>query len=155
MNDTAVNAIPLRRFDESLPMALLRSRESVLRRFRPLLAEHDLTEQQWRVLRVLDDATHPLSVGDVADETFLLGPSLSRMLTSMEQRDLLERVAGSDARRTEISISPGGRALVAKVAPAIEDAYGVIDSRLAAGDLDELYRLLAKLTTKDRPGRTP
>ncbi|MFK8022681.1 MAG: homoprotocatechuate degradation operon regulator HpaR, partial [Ilumatobacter sp.] len=139
MSDTAVAAIPLRRFDESLPMALLRARESVLRSFRPLLAEHDLTEQQWRVLRVLDDADAPMSVGHVADATSLLGPSLSRMLTSMEQRKLLERVTGSDARRSEISICAAGRSLVAEVAPAIEAAYGVIDSRLDDGDLDELY----------------
>ncbi len=36
---------PLRSFDASLPMALLRARESAMRLFRPLLAEFDLTEQ--------------------------------------------------------------------------------------------------------------
>ena len=38
----------------SLPMALLRARETVMARFRPMLAENDINEQQWRVLRVLD-----------------------------------------------------------------------------------------------------
>lgn len=147
-------AIPLREFEQSLPMALMRARESVMRTFRPLLGEHDLTEQQWRVLRALSDADGPLSVGQLADRTFLLGPSLSRMLVSLEERHLIERAAAADARRAEISISASGDRLVTEAAPAIEDAYGLIDSRLDPGDLDDLYRLLGKLVTAE-PGGSP
>ena len=46
---------PLREFDRSLPMALLRAREAVMARFRPLFRLHGVTEQQWRVLRALRD----------------------------------------------------------------------------------------------------
>lgn len=37
----------------TLPMALLRLRERVMAEFRPIMSEHGVTEQQWRVLRVL------------------------------------------------------------------------------------------------------
>ncbi|MFT5000920.1 MAG: hypothetical protein ACI875_001925, partial [Planctomycetota bacterium] len=37
--------------EKSLPIMLLRAREAVMRRFRPMLRLHDLSEQQWRVLR--------------------------------------------------------------------------------------------------------
>ena len=37
----------MRPFDASLPMALLQAREAAMRLFRPLLAEHDLTDQRW------------------------------------------------------------------------------------------------------------
>ena len=56
-------AAVIRSFDKSLPMALLRTREAAMQHFRPLLAEHDLTEQQWRVLRALNAASEPIDVG--------------------------------------------------------------------------------------------
>jgi len=43
----------LRDFQKNLPMALLRARESVMSHFRPILRDHDITEQQWRVIRAL------------------------------------------------------------------------------------------------------
>ena len=46
----------MRPFDRSLPMALLRAREAVMSRFRPLLHAHGVTEQQWRVIRALVEA---------------------------------------------------------------------------------------------------
>ena len=149
MSDVQLDRVSLRAFEQSLPMALMRARESVMRYFRPALAEHDLTEQQWRVLRALCDADAPMSVGELADGTFLLGPSLSRMLASMDERGLIDRVAAADARRAEISISPAGRALVSEIAPSSELAYGRIDSLLEPGELDALYVLLAKLSNED------
>src|SRR5687768_9524932 len=83
----------LRSFDESLPMALLRAREAIMRRFRPILGRHDVTEQQWRVLRALDDANGSVTVGELSDQTFLLGPSLSRMLVKLDDRGLITRSA--------------------------------------------------------------
>jgi len=137
--------VRIRAFERSLPMALMRARESVMARFRPILAEHDLTEQQWRVLRALDAADGPLSVGDLAAQTYLLGPSLARMLASMEQRELLERRTGADARRAEITISDEGRRVVGQVSPESEAAYEQVERRLEPGELDELHRLLDKI----------
>jgi len=149
MSDVQVARVPLRTFEQSLPMALMRARESVMRYFRPVLAEHDLTEQQWRVLRALRDADTPVSVGELAASTFLLGPSLSRMLVSLDERGLIERAAAADARRAEISISVDGRALVSEIAPSSEQAYGRIDALLDPGELDMLYALLAKLSSEN------
>ena len=126
-------------------MALMRAREAVMRRFRPILAEHDLTEQQWRVLRALDHVDHQVTVGELADRTFLLGPSLSRMLVTLEERGLIERaVDAGDARRSTITITATGRSLVAAIAPRSEMVYDEISERLGAGDLDQLYDLLRR-----------
>ena len=143
---TTGNRVVLRGFQQSLPMALLRAREAVMRHFRPILAAHDLTEQQWRVLRALNDEVAPISVGALAEQTFLLGPSLSRMLTSLDDRGLIERAAGVDARRAAISISGGGADLVARIAPLSEAAYDHIEHQLEPGELDVLADLLARLT---------
>lgn len=151
MSEALVASIPLRAFEDSLPMALMRARESVMRYFRPALSEHDLTEQQWRVLRALRDAETAMSVGELAERTFLLGPSLSRMLASMDERGLIERAIASDARRAEISISARGLELVGEIAPSSERAYGRINALLDPGELDALYGLLAKLSTDEQP----
>ena len=147
----AHGAALIREFEQSLPMALMRAREAVMRHFRPILTDHDLTEQQWRVLRALNDATGPISVGELAERTFLLGPSLSRMLASLDERGLIERAAGNDARRAEISISNEGLALVGRIAPLSEAAYQQIEHQLNPGEVDQLADLLARLSAPTTP----
>jgi homoprotocatechuate degradation regulator HpaR len=138
----------LRSFDESLPMALLRAREAIMRRFRPILADHDVTEQQWRVLRALDDANGSMTVGQLADRTFLLGPSLSRMLVTLDDRGLITRsVDLGDARRSQVAISRAGRHLVAAIAPHSETVYAEIGAQLGPADLELLYDLLRRTAT--------
>ena len=84
-------------------MALLRAREATMRWFRPHLATHGLTEQRWRVLRVLTSTDGLLDVGQVAERTFLLAPSLSRILADLESLGLVHRVADTvDRRRTPL-----------------------------------------------------
>ena len=147
MSDAAsAPTLGIRDFDRSLPMALLRAREAVMRRFRPILATHGLTEQQWRVLRALADGAGPRSVGVLAEQTFLLGPSLSRMLVSLEDRGLVARRADvGDGRRAEIVITGAGLDLVAAVAPLSEAEYERIEASLSPGELDTLHRLLTRL----------
>ncbi len=145
MSDPAPS-LGIREFERSLPMALLRAREAVMRRFRPILSAHGLTEQQWRVLRALADGAGPRSVGVLAEQTFLLGPSLSRMLVTLEDRGLVVRRADDgDGRRAEITITAAGLELVATIAPLSEAEYERIERSLSPGELDSLYRLLARL----------
>lgn len=133
----------MRPFEQSLPMALLRAREAAMRRFRPLLTEHDLTEQQWRVLRALTANVEPVEPTVLAEQTFLLAPSLSRILSNLERRALIVRsVAAHDHRRSLIELSPSGRMLVRTVAPSSEAAYRRIEQRFGA---DRLRRLLDEL----------
>lgn len=134
----------MRPFSHSLPMALLRARESAMRRFRPLLARHDLTEQQWRVLRALASTDHPLTVGELVDHTFLLGPSLSRILANLADRSLVERRANQrDQRSAHVALTGSGRALVSEVGPESETIYSRIEAEFG---VDRLAALLDELT---------
>lgn len=136
----------LRGFDQSLPMALLRARESLMRRFRPMLASHELTEQQWRVIRALAGSELPLDVGEIAEATFLLGPSLSRILSNLEGRGLVTREPDQrDQRRSSVALAPAGAALFAKVAPESEEIYGMVERTFGDGRLSELLSLLNEL----------
>jgi homoprotocatechuate degradation regulator HpaR len=147
----------MRDFSHSLPMALLRAREAVMARFRPLLAAHGVTEQQWRVLRALYEVDRA-DVSALAERCCLLMPSLSRILRTMEQTGLIARAADAgDARRSIVSITARGRALLKKVAPHSERQYVEIARRLGAKNLDDLYLLLERLAVSlDRaPPRRP
>ena len=144
----------MRPFSASLPMALLLARESTMRRFRPLLAEHDLTEQQWRVLRALASADAPIEVSVLADRTALLAPSVTRIVARLVDDGLLTREAvPGDARRSALTLTTKGRRLVARIAPDSEAAYAQIEAafgstRLAAL-LDELDALATTLDARE------
>lgn len=140
----------LRPFNESLPMGLLRAREAVMRVFRPLLADHDLTEQQWRVLRALSATDDAIDAGDLAERTMLLAPSLSRMLAALDDRRLIERRPDpADQRRTLIRLTRAGADTVAAVGPESERRYALIESRFGAARLQSLLAELDALSDLD------
>ena len=135
----------MRDFSQSLPMALLRTRESVMRHFRSSLRAHDLTEQQWRILRALA-AAGEIEVTELARVAFLLGPSLSRILRDLEERKLIARhLLESDLRRNIVSITAKGLKLIETVAPTSEAIYGEMTKRFGARKLAELQAMLHEL----------
>jgi homoprotocatechuate degradation regulator HpaR len=138
-------AVPMRDFSRSLPMALLRARESVMRQFRPSLRAHGLTEQQWRILRAL--ASHgEVEVTELAEVACLLGPSLSRILRDLESRRLIRRrLVKADLRRSLVAITARGLQLIEAVAPTSEAIYAEIGRRFGGQKLAELQRMLHAL----------
>lgn len=139
--------VRLRHFSRSLPMMLLRAREAVMRHFRAKLRRHGITEQQWRILRALSNGPR-LEVTELARVTFLLGPSLSRILKDLEARGLIERHADpADLRRAHIGISVEGAALIERVSPESELIYGAIADTFGAERMTDLQRLLEQLET--------
>ena len=137
----------MRAFSRSLPMALMRARESVMAEFRPILAAHEVTEQQWRVLRALVDAPDGLGVGELAERAVLMGPSVSRILVALERRGLIRRSpVDHDGRRAIVTATPAGLDLYELISPASEAVYRRVEERFGAADLDRLHALLERLT---------
>ena len=119
-----------------------------MERFRPNLRAHDLTDQQWRVLRALFDHGQK-DLGELAAMCCLLKPSLTRIVRSMEKREFLIKQADpTDQRRTIVSITSGGRDLVALVGPNSEQVYQDIASEFGQTELEELYQKLDALMAK-------
>lgn len=126
-------------------MALLRTREAVMCLFRPGLRGVGVTEQQWRILRALAHAG-PLEVTELAEATFLLAPSLSRILPDMEKRQLVARKqVDSDLRRSVVSLQPKGLRLIATHAPQSERIYAQIAERFGEERVTRLFVLLHEL----------
>ena len=103
---------PVLSTSRSLPIALLRARERVMGPIRTMLSEVDITEQQWRVLRVLQE-DGPMEPTRIAEQACLLLPSLTRILQKLEQKKLIRRRPDtSDRRRQIVRITPAGATLV-------------------------------------------
>ena len=130
----------------NLPRLLLQAREAVMTHTRPSLREHGLSDQQWRGLRVLGENAHfeeGVETGRVAREAFLLGPSLTGVLTRMERDGLIERRrCPQDARSTVVRATELGLSKVAKLSEAIEAHYAFMESELGKQKLAQLYQLL-------------
>lgn len=98
-------------------MSLLRVRELIMEPVRPMLMKHNVTEQQWRVLRVVleegeADAT------TVADKACLLAPSLTRILKTLSEKNYLEVFKDQkDGRRTMIRLTAEGQKFIDMVRP--------------------------------------
>ena len=102
-------------------------------------------EQQWRVLRALT-AVETIEIMALAERTFLLPPSLSRILKDLDERGLiLRRASKTDLRRGLVSISARGRDLIAKAGEHSEAIYAGITERYGADRLAQLQDMLREL----------
>ncbi len=111
-----------------------------------MLRSHGLTEQQWRVIRVLADRDD-IDAGELARRSFLLAPSLTRILQYLEGQELVQRRGDDrDQRRSVFSLTNGGRRLFAAIAPDSEALYRDIEREFGGKRLERLYRLLAEFT---------
>lgn len=135
----------------NLPRLLLQARESVMAHTRPSLREHGLSDQQWRVLRVLGEHG-TVETGRVAREAFILGPSLTGVLARMERDGLIRRASDpNDQRRTVVKATAKGLKLVEKLSHTIEAHYGWMEKSLGKLKLAQLYALLDEVIELEQP----
>ena len=135
----------------NLPRLLLQAREAVMAHTRPSLREHALSDQQWRVLRVLGEHG-AVDTGRVAREAFILGPSLTGVLARMERDGLVKRErAPTDQRRIVVQATAKGLKLVEKLSHVVEAHYGWMEKALGKRKLVELYGLLDELIELEQP----
>jgi homoprotocatechuate degradation regulator HpaR len=148
MNDSQVNSsVPA--FQQSLPMLLHRTLASVMPPFREIFADHDLTDQQWRVLRALWEADR-LSFADLARITVLPAPSLVGILDRLEARGLVARTRSDrDRRSVTVAATGSGRALYAAVEPRIQAIHAELRARASEQDWAMLEAILMKIAAKD------
>lgn len=135
----------------NLPRLLLQARESVMAHTRPQLREHALSDQQWRVLRVLGEHG-VVETGKVAREAFILGPSLTGVLTRMERDGLIRRARDpADQRRTVVEATDTGMQRVNTLSQTIEAHDAWMEQSLGKEKLSQLYELLDKVIELEQP----
>ena len=140
----------MRKFEDSIPLQLLKAREATMSFFRPILQEISLTEQQWRVLRVLAEFG-PVDATEIAQQACLLMPSLTRILQGFEKRGFCTRYAHpSDKRRVLIEITDEGRALIDANIAHSNRIFAELEAAYGKERIEDLLDLLNDLSENTR-----
>jgi homoprotocatechuate degradation regulator HpaR len=140
---------PLKR--RNLPLMMLQAREHVIAHFRPVLNANGITEQQWRIVRLLLD-TGPLEPHQIGEMCRLSSPSLAGVLARMDQMGYVRRKRlPNDQRRVQVSLTARSRALASRMAPPIEAVYARIEELMGPEFSDMFYRALDDLISKLPP----
>ncbi len=132
----------------NLTLLLLSVREKVRRDFLPALRKAGLTNQQWRILRVLYERGDS-GINQLSNDCVIMRPSVASIIPRLEKADLVARnkVPG-DKRRTSISLTSKGRAKVEEILPTFSGLYQRLEERLGKTELDELFAVLRKVNAK-------
>jgi len=132
----------------NLPHLLLRGRDLLMAQFRPLLGEHGLTEQQWRILRELLEQG-PQEPRQLCEACSISSPSLVGVLQRMEEAGLVarERMA-HDQRRVSISMTPKSRQIARRLVPQVEARYALLEQALGVQAMQEVYDALDALLAR-------
>ena len=131
---------------KSLPIAMLRAREAIMLSFRPVLAKHGFTEQQWRVLRVLGE-NGSADAGQVAFDACILAPSLSRIIGKLEKDKYISRfIDAKDGRRINLSLTSLGKETLQKIIPEIGVIYNSLEKSYGEEKLTTLLELLSEIS---------
>jgi DNA-binding MarR family transcriptional regulator len=120
---------------------------------REAILAYELSWQDWRIIFLLHDYDG-ITINELADQVLIDATTLTRILKSMENRNLLSRTKSKgDQRYTQIKLSKGGLSLYEKVIPIVmrqlDSAYQGLDK----GELILLDKILRKM--KNNVYRSP
>ncbi|MDT4830356.1 HpaR: homoprotocatechuate degradation operon regulator, HpaR [compost metagenome] len=129
----------------SLTLTLLQAREAAMGFFRPLLNEHDLTEQQWRVIRLLRQHGE-LESYQLADLACILKPSMTGVLARLERDGMVaRRKMPQDQRRVLVNLTERGQQCFVSMRSGMDANYQKIQEQFGEDKLQQLFELLNEL----------
>ncbi|MCG9628224.1 homoprotocatechuate degradation operon regulator HpaR [Vibrio mediterranei] len=133
------------KYEDSLPLQLIRARDIAMEYFRPVLASNDITEQQWRVMRVLDTKGE-IDFTTLSRESCILSPSLTGIINRLEKLGYVEKKkCEHDGRKSYIHLTNKAVALVETLRPRIEEQYVSLKQRMGEEKYSQLSKLLNEL----------
>ncbi|AMV46817.1 homoprotocatechuate degradation operon regulator HpaR [Paraburkholderia caribensis] len=123
----------------NLPMLLLRARELMMARFRPLLTAQGLTEQQWRIIRALHE-NGPLEPRQICALCTISSPSLAGVLARMEDLGHVTKERfEDDQRRVRVSLTAQSEEIVERMKPMLEAEYRALEDKVGEKVVGDLY----------------
>ena len=129
----------------SLPIALMRSREKVMGPIRDMLKVSGITEQQWRVLRVLSESGAQ-DLTQISVKASLLMPSLSRIIKKLREEGLIvSQTNGEDRRRQIVRIGTKGQKIIDDNLPQAMKIAEELQQHLGLERHEQLLDLLETL----------
>ena len=130
----------------SINISLIQAREALMTQFRPILNNAGITDQQWRIIRLLAE-NGTLDFQDLANQACILRPSLTGILTRLEKVGYVVRLKPSnDQRRVYLKLTGKGEKLHRTTCDQVDARYDVIESVLSKDKLKQLQSLLGDLS---------
>jgi len=141
---------PFRSRGEELVVALLRTADCVRRTVAQTLEPHDITLQQYNVLRILRGAGEQgLPTLDIAERMIEHAPGITRLVDRLEAKGLVRRERCQQDRRQVLCwLTPPGLELVERLDVPIENAELEAVAGLSPEDQERLLRLLDAVRAK-------
>lgn len=135
----------------SMNITLIQAREALMTHFRPILNDAGVTEQQWRIIRlVAENGTSDFQT--LAEEACILRPSLTGILVRLEKNGYLVRLKpANDQRRVFIKLTDEGKRLYSEIGCQVDARYDEIESVMGKGKMNQLRSLLADLSAVSHP----
>lgn len=135
----------MKKIRPSLTLALLEAREATMTYFRPALNERGLTEQQWRIIRILYQHEE-LESNQLANLACILKPSLTGILNRMMDLNLIKKNRDAhDQRINLITLTEEGKSCFEAQAVRMEASYKQIQEQYGAEKMQQLMDLLKDL----------
>ena len=125
-------------------LRLRKASRLVTRSYDDVLRPVGLRSTQLPILVALS-LTHSAPMSVLADQLVMDRTTLTRNLRPLEERGLLEIVAGEDKRTREVKLTIQGREAVAKAIPLWDKAQGYAVEALGEGQLQRLHDSLSQL----------
>ncbi len=119
-----------------------------MQRFRPMLNDQGVTEQQWRILRTLlqEDGLEPRQL---CERCLISSPSIAGVLARMEEAGLIERERmDHDQRRVKVTLTAQAKAIGQNMAPEVERQYADLEQVVGVQALQQVYDVLDTLLQK-------
>ena len=130
----------------SINISLIQAREALMTQFRPILNNAGITDQQWRIIRLLAE-NGTLDFQDLANQACILRPSLTGILTRLEKVGYVVRLKPSnDQRRVYLKLTGECENLHRTTFYQVDARYDVIESVLSKDKLKQLQSLLGELS---------
>ncbi|MFY9824149.1 MAG: MarR family transcriptional regulator [Thermoanaerobaculia bacterium] len=141
---------PFRSRGQELVVGLLRTADFVRRAVDRALAPHDVTPQQYNVLRILRGAGEAgLPTLEIGSRMLEQAPGITRLLDRLEAKGWVRRErCPQDRRQVLCWLTPPGLALVERLDDPIDAADQEAVAMLSAEDQERLLHLLEAIRAR-------
>ena len=112
-----------------------------------LFKEHDITSQQFNVLRILrGQQSNAIKVTEIAERMLDKNSNTSRLIDKLLAKNLAERTScPSDRRAVDVIITQEGLDLLSKMDPVMEEWENSLSSVLTQEEADLMSSLLDRM----------
>ena len=128
----------------NLPYLTTIVNEIIISHFRPILGQHGISEQFWRIIRGVD-INPDITTDEICDYCQILRPSLGNILKHMQELELIDIQYDTDGSIEKLLLTDKSEELVASMKPVLIDQYRMIEEEYGYDLIEELFNTLEKV----------